>query len=152
MSLKGVSLAKTHKDAPCFSQNSTPSHEFIFACVDICNSNSGSFKIGEHRSPKTEYERTYDISSYPLGWNKIYKENIRLRDGYKCQVCGVPETECKKNLSVHHINYKKNDIRKENLVSLCNRCHDKTNRDKEYWHDFFLTKIEGGDASCPRTK
>lgn len=74
---------------------------------------------------------------YPLGWNKTYKEQIRYRDGYKCQICGIPETECLRKLCVHHIDYNKKNIHPDNLISLCIFCHIKTNCNREYWKEYF---------------
>lgn len=70
---------------------------------------------------------------YPLGWSKTFKEQIRYRDGYKCQVCGTPETENGKKLDVHHIDYDKHNLEERNLVSLCVKCHRKTNHNRELW-------------------
>lgn len=74
---------------------------------------------------------------YPLGWTRTYKEQIRNRDGYKCKICGCSETECIKKLSVHHIDYNKMNITPSNLVSLCTKCHSKTNSNREYWKEHF---------------
>lgn len=76
---------------------------------------------------------------YPLGWNRTFKEQIRFRDGYKCQLCGMPEVENGRKLDVHHKNYDKKDIRIENLISLCRKCHVKTNGNREYWEDKLKT-------------
>jgi len=45
------------------------------------------------------------ISRAPYAWtfNAELKEEVRRRDGYKCQLCGMPQAECKKALPVHHI-------------------------------------------------
>ena len=75
---------------------------------------------------------------YPLGWNKTFREQIRYRDGYKCQICGVPEIECKTKLHVHHIDYDKNNLKIENLISLCISCHLKTNGNRNYWQEIFI--------------
>lgn len=80
---------------------------------------------------------------YSLGWTKTCREQIRHRDGYKCQVCGVPEVECKRKLHVHHIDYDKKNIGPNNLISLCNSCHVKTNYRREFWQ-LKLTKNAGG--------
>ena len=77
---------------------------------------------------------------YPLGWTKTHKEQIRYRDGYTCQICGVPEAECNIKLHVHHIDYDKKNIALENLISLCNVCHSKTNVNRAYWIAFFERK------------
>ncbi len=74
---------------------------------------------------------------YPLGWTNTFKEQIRYRDGYKCQLCGVPEVECTRKLHVHHIDYDKQNVDPNNLISLCLSCHIKTNRNREYWTIFF---------------
>ena len=74
---------------------------------------------------------------YPLGWNKTHKEQIRFRDGYKCQICGCSEVENIRKLSVHHIDYDKNNIELNNLISICIKCHSKTNFNREYWLKYF---------------
>lgn len=73
------------------------------------------------------------------GWSKYPKEffalreQIRARDNYKCRLCGIPQIECFDKLSVHHINYDKYDLRSNNLISLCRKCHRKTNYKREEW-------------------
>ncbi len=84
------------------------------------------------------------IIFYPSGWNRTFKEQIRYRDGYKCQVCGVPEEECMTNLPIHHIDYDKLNLDSNNLVSLCNSCHAKTNFNRKYWKKYFL---KGGEVN-----
>jgi hypothetical protein len=74
---------------------------------------------------------------YPLGWTNTFREQIRYRDGYRCQICGVPEVETGVTCDVHHKNYVKEDIRPENLICLCDSCHGKTNHNKEYWLIYF---------------
>jgi hypothetical protein len=79
---------------------------------------------------------------YPLGWNKTFREQIRYRDGYKCQLCGKSEIECNRKLAVHHIDYDKDNLNPKNLISLCISCHMKTNTNREYWKEYFLTGYE----------
>ncbi|MHA1787860.1 MAG: HNH endonuclease [Candidatus Helarchaeota archaeon] len=82
---------------------------------------------------------------YPLGWNKTFKEQIRYRDGYRCQNCGIPEIECDRKLHVHHIDYNKNNLNLDNLISLCHNCHAKTivtNLNKKLvWINYYKEKI-----------
>jgi 5-methylcytosine-specific restriction endonuclease McrA len=78
---------------------------------------------------------------YPLGWNRTYKEQIRYRDRYRCQLCGVPEIECGQKLSVHHIDYNKKNIQVDNLISLCRSCHTKTSCNKEYYLNYFTSRV-----------
>ena len=70
---------------------------------------------------------------YPLGWTKTFKEQIRKRDNYKCRICGVPEIECDRKLDIHHIDFNKNNLSHDNLISLCRKCHSRILFDKEYW-------------------
>lgn len=74
---------------------------------------------------------------YPLGWNKTFKEQIRYRDGYKCQLCGKNQLENGRKLHVHHIDYDKKNLDVNNLISLCTTCHTKTNFNRKYWKEYF---------------
>lgn len=74
---------------------------------------------------------------YPITFNSQLKDRIRVRDNFKCQLCGVPEVETERILSVHHIDYDKKNCSSENLVCLCVRCHTKTNANREQWKRFF---------------
>jgi hypothetical protein len=78
------------------------------------------------------------FTPYPIGWNKTFKEQIRLRDKYKCQLCGKPEAENIRTLAVHHIDYHKENITSNNLITLCQQCHSKTNTHRQYWRHFFV--------------
>lgn len=80
---------------------------------------------------------------YPLGWTKTFREQIRYRDSYKCQLCGMPEVENKKRLSIHHKDYDKENLSPGNLITLCQRCHGKTNvKNRNYWIEYFRRKDE----------
>lgn len=75
------------------------------------------------------------ISHEPYGWefNAELKEEVRRRDGYKCQLCGVPQAECARKLSVHHIDYCKTNSSPVNLITLCVHCHTETNSNRQHW-------------------
>lgn len=79
---------------------------------------------------------TNDPNDYGPDWKRI-RERVRARDGYKCQVCGTPETT--RQHDVHHkIPFRsfvragtlelaqKEANRLENLVTLCPSCHKQT--------------------------
>lgn len=82
------------------------------------------------------------FESYPLGWNKTFKEQIRYRDEYKCQLCDCHEVECNRKLHVHHIDYDKKNLNINNLIALCQSCHMKTNFNREYWRAYFISIME----------
>ena len=83
------------------------------------------------------------ISREPYGWewNEELREEVRRRDGYKCQLCGAPQVECGKVLDVHHINYLKRDNDPMNLVALCHACHSRTSFRRKHWTVFFEAKM-----------
>jgi len=77
---------------------------------------------------------------YPEDWCELLKDSIRKRDNYVCQECGIHQDELDgwfKKLHIHHIDYDKNNLNPYNLISLCNKCHMKTNYNREYWIKYF---------------
>lgn len=72
---------------------------------------------------------------YPFEWTEIFKKAIRQRDNHKCQLCGISEFENGRKLDIHHIDYKKNNLDPNNLISLCCHCHMKTNGNRKYWEE-----------------
>jgi len=79
------------------------------------------------------------ISREPYAWtfNDELKEEVRRRDGYRCQRCGVPQAECKTALPVHHIDYDKRNSDPVNLIALCVSCNFKVNTNRPHWTAFF---------------
>lgn len=75
---------------------------------------------------------------YPTSWKEALKKTIRERDNRKCQICGDDQRKDFK-LDVHHIDYDKNNIATNNLITLCRTCHIRTNNNREYWK----TKLTG---------
>lgn len=81
----------------------------------------------------------FDASRYPKDWKDI-SLRIRDRDGWRCKFCGAkhrepnPATGNTVILTVAHLGvphadgtpgdvHDKMDVREENLVALCQRCH-----------------------------
>ncbi len=91
------------------------------------------------------------ISKLPYSFNftEELKELIRKRDNYKCQLCGAPQEEFTRKMTVHHIDYDKENTNPKNLLTLCCRCNSKVNFNREYWNMYFS---QGGDAICPTIK
>ncbi len=77
---------------------------------------------------------------YPNKFDKELKEKIIKRDNYTCQICNITEALSmilwKRKLSVHHINYDKNDLSEKNLMTVCTRCNAHLNFYREYWKIF----------------
>lgn len=69
-----------------------------------------------------------------------YKEDIKLRDNYKCQ---NPDCWNKtKRLSIHHINYNKKDCCPSNLITLCVSCNSRANTKRDYWKEYYKNLLE----------
>ena len=70
-----------------------------------------------------------DPNVYGRGWPRI-RDAVRSRDGFRCQVCGQPETEDRQH-DVHHktpfraLASAEDANRLENLITLCPSCHRK---------------------------
>lgn len=51
-------------------------------------------------------------------WQRV-AEMVKERDGHKCVICGSTE-----NLNAHHIGYDGDRLNENDIVTLCNRCHE----------------------------
>ena len=80
-----------------------------------------------------------------VGFHQLLKDEIRKRDNFQCQLCGMPEKESIKKfnhkLGINHIDYDKTNCKEKNLITLCNRCNSKINYDREKWKKYFQNKI-----------
>ena len=72
---------------------------------------------------------------YSVDWTQKLKESIRKRDRYKCQLCSKRQKN--RVFPIHHIDYNKKNCSPENLITLCNSCHSKTNHNRKYWINYF---------------
>jgi 5-methylcytosine-specific restriction endonuclease McrA len=78
---------------------------------------------------------------YTIEFNKQLKDLIRDRDNHECQKCNKHEEQevkdLNKVLSIHHIDYNKQNCLPENLISLCSKCNTEVNADRDYWFAYF---------------
>jgi 5-methylcytosine-specific restriction endonuclease McrA/DNA-directed RNA polymerase subunit M/transcription elongation factor TFIIS len=87
---------------------------------------------------------------YDSKFNNHLREQIRQRDNYTCQLCGIPQNG--RRLAVHHIDYNKKNSHPNNLISLCpspSKCHGKTNHNREYWTQYFNNLLEERGVLIP---
>ena len=85
---------------------------------------------------------------YSAEWTNTLRETIRDRDSRRCVLCSKAGVDNGRALSVHHIDYDKQNNESENLVSLCIACHISTNFNREYWKSLLGTR-EGGNIVRP---
>ena len=109
--------------------------------------------FGKHHTPerikKTSGENCHmwkggiSFEPYGLEFNRQLREQIKVRDGYRCQECFRHETELftktgkPRKLACHHIDYNKLNNNPSNLLSLCIPCHAKTNFKRKHWIKYF---------------
>ena len=73
---------------------------------------------------------------YCKKFNNKFKEAVRERDDYTCQLCGCEQEDNGRRLSVHHIHYDKENCYPD-VIALCNACNVKVNVNREYWEKYF---------------
>ncbi len=102
-------------------------------------------KFLENPENHPNWQGGISFEPYSPEFNEQLKEQIRKRDNYTCQLCGMTEEEhlivIGTNLPVHHIDYNKKNCNEDNLIALCNYCHLRTNYNRNYWKDYFKQKI-----------
>ena len=78
---------------------------------------------------------------YPRIFNMSLKNDIRRRDNFTCQYCNMSQEEhidkYDMRLTIHHINYDKQDCEYNNLITLCLQCNINANQDRDYWFAYF---------------
>jgi hypothetical protein len=98
-------------------------------------------KIGSsHSGSKCNFWKG-GISSevYTIDWTRSLKIAIRERDKYTCKICGNKQNDIA--FAVHHIDYNKKNCNPNNLITLCNSCHSKTNGNREYWIKYCIDRL-----------
>ena len=111
---------------------------------------------GIHLSPKTEFKGgdtpwNKNVPCSKKTKEKISKSNKGKLSGEKHpsfnnwssrEPYGVEfSPELKEKLDIHHINYDKNNNSEINFISLCRKCHSKTNFNRNHWTRFFQMQI-----------
>lgn len=77
---------------------------------------------------------------YPTGFNPLLKDYIKERDDHQCQnpYCYMKGII----LNIHHVDYNKENIEEENLITLCAGCNTRANYNKEYWQELYSKIME----------
>lgn len=103
----------------------------------FCNSNCfGGWKaknwLGENHP---NWKGGIAYKPYSSNFSRRYKQVIRQRDNFICQLCSIVENG--RAHCVHHIDYNKRNSKSENLISLCNSCNSIVNGDRDFWTNYF---------------
>lgn len=85
----------------------------------------------ERRKNHWNWKGGISYEPYSVDWTKTLKRSIRERDNYICQLCSQYGS------TVHHIDYQKKNCNSDNLITLCQGCNSKVNKNRRYWTDYF---------------
>ena len=83
---------------------------------------------------------------YSSKFTEELKQRIIDRDNNICQLCSFTTKQhlrkfnCK--LSIHHIDYNKDNCDESNLITLCLTCNGSVNTDRTYWIKYFTEKVQ----------
>lgn len=115
--------------------------------ISIANSGekNGMYGIRKFGEESSNWIDGRSFEPYAKDFNKFLKENVKKINNFECQLCHISECEhikkYNKKISIHHIDYNKKNCKKENLTVLCISCNSKVNKNREYWKEFFIRKI-----------
>ena len=118
-------------------------HHYCKSCDrEICQRN---FLYGQgrcnHCAKRNNLNPNYidgrNSEKYSPEFTQSLREQIRKRDDYKCQHCGMTQEEhftiYGRDIEVHHIDYNKQNCKKKNLITLCKQCNIRANYNRKYW-------------------
>ena len=100
---------------------------------------NGMYGMGGEKSPV--WKDGISNKPYSFDFDKELKELIRKRDNYTCQRCGKTQEQERRALSVHHIDYDKENSNPKNLITLCEVCNVSVNFQRDYWTTVFNTMM-----------
>ncbi|KKL16642.1 hypothetical protein LCGC14_2493530 [marine sediment metagenome] len=95
------------------------------------------------RSGEKNHQWKGGISAEPycFEWSfQEFKDMVKDRDDNKCQnpICHRNS----KRLHIHHINYDKKDCRIDNLITVCNSCNSRANKNRDKWQAHYAGLIK----------
>ncbi len=121
-----------------------------YYCIDCNKEISYGHKRCKSCNKKNNLNPNYKggISNLPysLEFNDNLKDQIRKRDNYTCQKCGITEEEhliiYGTALLIHHIDYNKENCEENNLITVCFQCNSRANFNRDYWYAYFMYIME----------
>jgi len=103
-------------------------------------------KMGDaHRGNKSStWNGGISFDPYCPKFTLEFRERVRAWFNFTCVECGTPQLSLNTKLHVHHVNFNKNtccDGAIHLFVPLCQSCHSKTQKNRDYWKRYFTEII-----------
>lgn len=146
--LTNLKHGQTTVEVYCLDCNKLLSKLAYYYNVARCRSCASKERLKDP-TKHPQYINGASFESYTLAFTESLKTSIRDRDNRECQLCHKKEIELKRKLDVHHIDYNKKNCNETNLISLCLKCHRKTNGNRIYWLQYFIKFME--EKLCIKT-
>lgn len=117
--------------------------------IERCKNPEYLKKLSEYSSGKNNPNWKNGLSQIPYtqGFYKSLKQTIRKRDNFTCNLCNISENKYGKSLSIHHIDYSKDNHNPINLISLCVKCNSFVNFNREKWQLHFSSLLYNSDKT-----
>jgi len=152
-------LNNYHKGTNHWNWQNNKTHGTKCKCGELMSSNADRcrrcFKLSmlgkrninyqAYKEKNNNWQGGISFLPYSSEFHSKLKESIRKRDKCRCKLCNKKQNNLKgrhKTLHVHHIDYDKTNCKKSNLISLCWKCHLKTNFNRDYWYAYFTWRIK----------
>lgn len=95
-------------------------------------------RLGRTGELSPAWQGGISFEPYPPEFNTSLKNRIRRRDSHTCQLCG------ERGRNVHHIDYDKSNCKPDNLITLCDSCHSRTNWNRDEWESLLVEAVSDG--------
>lgn len=105
----------------------------------LCEETRSKMSLSKYKELNPNWKGGKSFEPYcEIFSDKEYREFIKQRDGYKC--LNPDCTKKSKILSIHHIDYNKQNCDQKNLITTCISCNSRANKDRE-WHTSWYRAI-----------
>ncbi len=95
--------------------------------------------FGRYGEESSNWKGGISFEPYCEIWSdQDYKQSIKERDGNKCLNPYCFKTS--ENLVIHHVDYNKKNCHPGNLITICDSCNGRANKDRE-WHQLWYKAI-----------
>ena len=88
-----------------------------------------SEKLKQASDKRRKYPEGVDFRAF--GWTKELRQEIRNRDNWQCKKCEASQKEFKLVLVIHHRDGNKLNNLKDNLITMCRKCHQSVHMEQD---------------------